>query len=329
MHARIHPLWWPALAGVSPVLVPALALRNRGFRRERERAEQLNNLRLARAEPLDLVEVEYLEWTVLVDYRTAEGFLGSPGVSYALRTDRGTLLMDVGFGADQPALLHNAERLGFRLDQVDALAISHLHPDHMGGMQARRHREVRVPAALGSPGEKPCFLPDEARAPGFAAQVVRAPRNLVAGVATLGPLARSLFVLGWTEEQALVVHVRGKGLVVITGCGHPKIERILAMVRRISPVPVHAVGGGLHFPLKRGRGWVRGIEIQMLLGTGKPPWERITEEDLQVAVAAINEAAPQRVLLSAHDTDDYALERFAAELRAETTVLEAGRTYRF
>jgi len=65
----------------------------------------------------------------------------------------------------------------------------------------------------------------------------------------------------------------------------------------------------------------------MLLGTGKPPWQRIGDKDLSRTIDKINEAGPKEVLLSAHDTCDHALERLSRELTAETAVLEAGRTY--
>ncbi|RJQ55994.1 MAG: hypothetical protein C4521_01360 [Actinobacteria bacterium] len=45
------------------------------------------------------------------------------------------------------------------------------------------------------------------------------PRLLEAGVATTGRLARSLFMFGLTEQQALVANVKDKGLVLLTGCG--------------------------------------------------------------------------------------------------------------
>ena len=40
-----------------------------------------------------------------------------------------------------------------------------------------------------------------------------------------------------TEEQALVARLRGKGLVVVTGCGHPTIEVILAAGELEPPKP--------------------------------------------------------------------------------------------
>lgn len=229
-----------------------------------------------------------------------------------LHTDQGSLLYDVGFGLSRPTLAHNAIKLGVSLDQVDAIAISHLHFDHMGGMKASRSKQVMVPNELGAPRGKPCCLPDEAGAKGSTADLVKGPRLLTAGIASIGPLAR----------------IKDKGLVIFTGCGHPTIEVILQMVRRLSDQPIHAIGSGLHFPITSGRGKYRGIHMQMILDTGKPPWQRITDDDLSKTIGSINAAGPEHIFFSAHDTCDYALRRFANELKAEATVLRAGATYR-
>lgn len=324
MALRISLPWWPVLALTSPVTVPLVLLRNITFKKNRARADDANRKRLESAEPLELPGLDFLKVTVLVEWEAEEGFLGAPGVSYLLQSDRGSLLFDVGFGPERGVLAHNAARLGFGLDRVDALAISHLHLDHMGGMKAQRSGQVRVPEELGSPGGRPCFLPGKAGAEGFEAEVIEGPRLLAAGIASIGPLARSLFFLGYTEEQALLARIRGKGLVVFTGCGHPTIEVILQMVRRLSNEPIHAVVGGLHFPITSGRGHYAGIQMQMILGTGMPPWRPITDEDLGQAIASINQAGPNHVLLSAHDTCDHAIARFMRELHANTEVLKAG-----
>ena len=150
-----------------------------------------------------------------------------------------------------------------------------------------------------------------------------------AGIATTGPLARSLFFFGYTEEQALVIRLKGKGLVVITGCGHPTIEVILDMVQRLSDEPIHAICGGLHFPIRGSRGQKAGINFQTILGTGKPPWSPINDKDLEHAIGAINAAKPQIVMLSAHDTCDHSLMRMQQEINADVRVLKAGRTYSF
>ncbi len=198
----------------------------------------------------------------------------------------------------------------------------------MGGLGAQRSRQVALPPELLPLDPKPCFLPDKATAPGFVTTVVEGPRVIGAGIASSGPLARSLFLMGLTEEQALLARVRGKGLVVFTGCGHPTIEVILEMVRHLSDEPLYAIGGGLHFPVTDGRGNKAGIKLQMVAGTGKPPWHRITDEELSRTIEAINQAGPKKVLLSGHDTCDYALRRMTEGLKAETEVLTAGATYR-
>jgi 7,8-dihydropterin-6-yl-methyl-4-(beta-D-ribofuranosyl)aminobenzene 5'-phosphate synthase len=319
---------WPALALSSPVLVPKLLHRNRVFKRDLGRAENLNRQRIEAADALTLPELDHLELTVLVDQKAGDGLRGDPGVSYLVRTDLGVLLFDVGFGPDSPALSHNAAEIGVDFSAVDATVISHLHPDHMGGMTAFRSKSVRIPKELDGLRGTPCFLPDTAQAEGFDAKVVHEPSMLAAGIGTTGPLARSLFFLGLCEEQALVARIRDKGLVVITGCGHPTIEVILEMVRRLSDEPLHAIAGGIHFPITESRSRRRGIHVQMFFGTGKPPWQRISDGDLSGTIAHINQAGPTRLLLSAHDTCDHALDRLSRELAADTTVLEAGSTYR-
>ncbi len=328
MKARISPLWWPLLLAASPVLAPMLIVQNGRFRRNASRAEELNRRRLAAAVPLELPQLEFIELTVLVEGKAEEGFREDAGVSWLISTDRGSLLFDVGFGPEHPALAHNAAKLGVALPKIDALAISHLHLDHMGGMAAMRAGQVRLPEELGQANGQKCYLPAAAAADGFDCEIVTSPRLLSAGVAATGPLARSLFFMGMTEEQALVARLRGRGLVVFTGCGHPGIGPILELVRRISNESLYAFAGGLHFPITDSRGNRAGVRLQMILGTGKPPWLRITDRDLDPVIKTLNTAGPSKVYLSAHDSCDHTLMRLDRELSAKTVILKAGSTYR-
>ena len=329
MSFRISPLWWPFLGVASPIIVPFLIAKNRRFKKNLKLAGELNRNRIRQAEPFDVPELNFLELTVMVEEKAEESFLGDAGVSYLFRSDQGSLLYDVGFGPERPALAHNAAKLGIKLDQIDSLCISHLHPDHMGGLKASRAKRVTVPKELGMPKGQPCFLPDKADADGFKCELIDKRRLLTGGIATTGPLARSLFFFGLTEEQALFAHLKGKGLVIFTGCGHPTIELIVQMVRRFSKEPIYIIGGGLHFPITGGRGNRAGIQFQTVMGTGKPVWKRITDDDLSGTIKSLNKFSPGKVFLSGHDSCDHSLTRMKHELKAETEVLKAGKTYRF
>jgi 7,8-dihydropterin-6-yl-methyl-4-(beta-D-ribofuranosyl)aminobenzene 5'-phosphate synthase len=327
MSFRVSPVWWPILALSSPVLLPMLFIKNHRFKRNVKKALALNEERIEKAGKIELPELTQFELRVVVEQKTEQGFLGSPGVSYLIKTDQGSLLFDLGYGPENKALASNAKQIGFSMDQIDAVAISHLHPDHMGGFKAVRENQVALLPELERPAVRPFFLPAKARANGFKVELVEVPRVLAAGIASTGPLARSLFLMGWTEEQAIVARIKDKGLVIFTGCGHPTIETIIKMVKNLSDESIYAVGGGLHFPVTDSPLRKPGLKVQMIWGTGKPPWKRITDDDLKRTIDNLNAINPEYVFLSAHDTCDYAIDRFKNELNSETTVLRAGATY--
>jgi len=329
MAHRISPLWWPVLAITSPLLIPGLLVRNTRFKKDILSVRELNRQRFENAGPVDLPELEFLKITVLSEYETDPGFKGAPGISYIIETDLGSVLFDLAFGPEDPGLGQNAEKTGFKLNQVDAVVISHLHPDHMGGIQAARKNRLMFPETFGNPGGIPCFLPGPATAEGFETHVVTAPRLLPAGLATTGPLSRSLFLLGRTDEQAVVARLKGKGIVVITGCGHPTIKNILRMVAEMTCEPVFAVCGGLHLPITDSPFKKPGIKVQMIWGTGKPPWKKITCQDLDQTISVLNQADIKTMLLSRHDCCQYAAEKLNTGLKADVSILKAGAQYSF
>lgn len=329
MTRRISPLWWPVLLAGSPILLPWLAARNRGFKRDQVRAKLENQNRISQARPLDLPELETFELTPLVEWECAPGFEREPGVSYWLKSDQGKVLYDIGFGPQIGAMERNSKKLGFSFDDAATVVISHLHMDHMGGEKAQRDKTVCFPQTLGSIDGITCFVPDETNNTEIRTELVQGPMVLPGGMGTTGPLARRLFLMGWCEEQAMLINLKGKGLVVITACTHPGIQAVIEMAQKLSSEPIHAIVGGMHFPLTESRLKKPGLEPIMIFGTGKPPWKRITEDDLSQAIAAINQAGPERVLLSAHDTCDQGLAIMQKELNANTEVLKAGETYRF
>ena len=174
---------------------------------------------------------------------------------------------------------------------------------------------------------KNCYIPENGNIRAMKPIVIDRPQMLCAGIASTGPLARSLFFVGWTEEQALVFNIKNKGLVVFTGCGHPTLEVIVSMVKKMSGTKIYAIGGGLHFPIKNARGNYFGVQAQKIIGTGKKPWENISVEDMKRTIKIINESGAEKVFLSPHDSCDYALDIFKKELNAQIYILTAGETY--
>lgn len=129
--------------------------------------------------------------------------------------------------------------------------------------------------------------------------------------------------------RPLLFYMTSKRHVVFSACTHPGIETVLAMASRLCSDSIHAIVRGMHFPLTESRLKKPGLQAIMVFGTGKPPWRRLTDQDLDMAIAAINRAAPARVLLSAHDICDCALQRISRELKGETEVLKADASYEF
>ncbi|MDW7657899.1 MAG: MBL fold metallo-hydrolase [Bacillota bacterium] len=70
-------------------------------------------------------------------------FPGGHGLSYLLKTDTATILLDLGNNegrSDPSPLQMNMQTLGISFDDIDAVVLSHNHPDHVGGAYWWRRR---------------------------------------------------------------------------------------------------------------------------------------------------------------------------------------------
>ncbi|HXV94644.1 MAG TPA: MBL fold metallo-hydrolase [Pseudonocardia sp.] len=259
----------------------------------------------------DIGEVDEVSILPLVERVTPEGtdLRGEPGLSYLVRADGRTVLFDSGLsgGRERSALVHNAEVLGVDLTGVDAVVISHLHPDHVGGVRAVRHRTFTVAEGVELPRGLPAHVPTEMRHSRADVVPTTAPRVIAPGVVVLPPLPRMLFWLGYIAEQALAVNVRGFGLVLLSGCGHPRIERMLGVTEQVLDVPIRAVVGGLHLPVH-----ALGTPLmpQAVLGNPHPPWKPIGEGDVAGVLDEIEARGPRFVALSGHDSTPWTFGAF-------------------
>ncbi|MGC8787710.1 MAG: MBL fold metallo-hydrolase, partial [Anaerolineae bacterium] len=83
--------------------------------------------------------------TCLVDNAVKQGspFWGEHGLSFLVETKEGRVLFDTGQSGI--VLLHNLHVAGIEPATISALALSHAHYDHTGGLKALLAQISRVP----------------------------------------------------------------------------------------------------------------------------------------------------------------------------------------
>jgi metal-dependent hydrolase (beta-lactamase superfamily II) len=247
----------------------------------------------------------------LVDWFPASPDLrGEPGVSYLVQTDENRILLDVGLNlerSDPSPLLHNMQKLGVSLDDIDTLVISHRHIDHVGGLPWLVRRTFSLGNEQLDLRAKRVFVPEVMTYPAVDTVCCREPTVIAQGVATTGAIRAQIY-MGRIDEQALVIRLEGKGLVVVVGCGHQSLPRILTRARELFDEPIYAVIGGLHYPVPRGR-WLRmGVDMQRLVVYG--PFGAPSRSEVVRQIGLLAEHRPEWVSLSAHDSSDEMIGEF-------------------
>ena len=206
------------------------------------------------------------------------------GLAHHVEVTRGrdTARIAFDFGLTAGAMTHNFQELGLDAAAIDALALSHGHSDHFGGLlgflSAYRRRMRPGLRFYGHPnhyvarfmerdGDRiPLGRLDRGDVARWDVDVVDVPEPVVLAEGVLlsgemrqpepyevippsmrmeagGTLVQDTFI----GEQTLVAHVRDRGLVVVTSCSHRGIVGICRHAARVSGVAkIHAVIGGFH-----------------------------------------------------------------------------------
>jgi len=249
----------------------------------------------------------------LVDWHAkGPGLQTEAGVSYLIQTDWSTILFDVGFNRrnrDPSPLLHNMQALGIGLDDFDTIVISHNHADHVGGMKWPRHRTFSLGNQQLDLSGKRVFTPVPMTYPGLTPVHAKDPTVIAEGVATTGTIPRQLLI-GWVEEQALAVNVAGKGLVLIVGCGHQTVPKLVSRAQAVFSEPIHGLVGGLHYPVPKGRAVVLGLPLQKLIASGDGPLRPVTQEEISANIEMLRHLDLDLVGLSGHDSSDEVIQQF-------------------
>jgi 7,8-dihydropterin-6-yl-methyl-4-(beta-D-ribofuranosyl)aminobenzene 5'-phosphate synthase len=242
----------------------------------------------------DFGSTETLEILPLIDEAASrEDLMSEHGVAYLIRTDHRTILMDLGWnaaGTEPSPLLHNMQRLDIGLEDIDTIVISHLHPDHVGGLS----RWLRSTFSFGKEqvdlGDKQVYAPAPLTYPNLTPTVAAEPTVISNGVATTGAIGFvDVFPLSlWQPrraEQALAVNVADRGIILITGCGHPSLDRLVARAQAPFDEPIVGIVGGLHY-------------------------ENMSADEVLPHIRYLQELKPQLVALSPHDSSAAAIGAF-------------------
>jgi 7,8-dihydropterin-6-yl-methyl-4-(beta-D-ribofuranosyl)aminobenzene 5'-phosphate synthase len=278
----------------------------------------------------DLGTTQTLEVLPLIDWYTSnEQLIGEPGVSYLIKTDQSIILFDVGLNSkqtDPSPLLHNMKHLGVTIDDIDTIVISHNHGDHVGGRKWSNQMTFSLGNEQIDLGVKNVFTPVPMTYPGLSPICTKNPTKLSAGVTTTGIIANQLFFGGLTAEQAIAVNVLGKGIVLIVGCGHQGLDKLLERAEVLFDTPVYGMIGGLHYPVTDSRLAIYGVKVQKYFVTGKTPWELLTLQDVRNNINLLKMMNPGIVALSAHDSCDASIKEFHKTFGANYRDVKVGET---
>jgi len=214
--------------------------------------------------------------------------LGAHGLSFLVETEHGRArargLFDFGLRSD--ALDLNLDYFGTDVASLDALFLSHGHPDHFGGLDAvvarLRRARARVPllyhpaatrvrrwvwddrvggvyrlepeaVAKLAPSITPEVRAEASMALGDTALFLTSiPRRVAYEAKRPGGQVQFREGRGWAvdttpDDGAVVMNLDGRGLVILTGCGHAGLlNTIYNAIELTGERRVHALVGGFH-----------------------------------------------------------------------------------
>jgi 7,8-dihydropterin-6-yl-methyl-4-(beta-D-ribofuranosyl)aminobenzene 5'-phosphate synthase len=157
------------------------------------------------------------------------------GFSCLIKEENNTILFDSG--GNGKILLSNMNRLKLDPQQVEVVVLSHIHNDHVGGLEAFLEQNSNVTIYL--PHSFPDAFKNKVRKYGAKVINVNKPLRILQNVYSTGELGTEI------KEESLIINTE-KGLIIITGCAHPGIIEIVRKAKEIMKTNVYLVMGGFH-----------------------------------------------------------------------------------
>ena len=199
---------------------------------------------------------------------------GEHGLAFLIETDAGRVLFDTGQSGT--VLMHNLDALDIDPGTIDALAISHAHNDHTGGLSGLLKKARSDKPLYAHPDvfrERFSLRQDELKSIGLPlareALATRTvlhlsdelqeilPRVWTTGEITPRPepkgrsarhVVRTETGLGpdpYRDDMSLVLEM-GPSLLLLCGCCHAGLLNTLLHVKRTFERPIVAIAGGTH-----------------------------------------------------------------------------------
>lgn len=211
------------------------------------------------------------------------GLWGQHGISFLVEATQGgvTRRVIVDVGQNYTALRHNIYALGVDVREVDAVVLTHCHYDHTQGVASLlgdigktdlpvvAHPDLFRVNFVTAPYLRHVGVMASDQAPEIAAKggrlyLTKDSLQLMPGLWTTGEVPRvtdfeevgiNLFTIvdgrlvrdQMPDDISLVANVRGRGIVVITGCSHAGIINIIKRAVEMCPnARLDGVVGGFH-----------------------------------------------------------------------------------
>ena len=222
--------------------------------------------------------------STMVDRQAPDQLIAEHGLSMLLTIKTGNQLHRLLFdcGVSPTGMVENMRRLGVDPTEIEAIVCSHGHFDHTTGLDGliqrlgRRNLPVLIHPDFWNrrritlPGRPPNEIPTtsrqalegagftiiEERQPSFLFQnavLITGEVDRTTGYEPGFPVQQAWRNGAWEpdplvlDDQAVVINVRGKGLVVITGCGHAGVVNITRYAQALTgDKNLCAVIGGFH-----------------------------------------------------------------------------------
>lgn len=181
-------------------------------------------------------ETPFLRLTVIYnnipfDNRLRTGW----GFSCLIKGTEQTILFDTG--GEAKILLDNMSLMNIDPMSVNIVFLSHIHADHTGGLEGLLKENPHITVYL--PESFPISFRQAITRYGAKIKAVDNPTPLFDSVYSSGEMGDGI------KEQALFLET-SSGLLIIAGCAHPGIVRVVRKAKKCFKDDIYLVMGGFH-----------------------------------------------------------------------------------